>query len=169
MTSSPPPGWRSLNTKAGTPRLRPDPCRLTARNESGVRKGATGRTTKATPVLLMSTSAKSDINISCVRWGVLGAAAFPSNASIVFSVNTVTGTKAGGNAVTPLQLSGIAKASLLTAVSTAGGNSEAALKGLSASEAPRGHAGAVSPGHAWGGRKTPGVVRTKHISWHLPP
>src|SRR6266704_2646785 len=51
---------------------------------------------------------------------------------LVVSINTVTGTKAGGNAVTPLQLSGIAKASLLTAVSTAGGTGAAAITGLTA-------------------------------------
>src|SRR5258708_17447939 len=89
--------------------------------------GATVTTTATTPILFISTSANSDINISAVRCGVLGAAAFPSNASVVFSINTVTGTKAGGNAATPLQLSGIAKASLLTAVSTAGGPAPAAV------------------------------------------
>src|SRR5262249_28294429 len=83
--------------------------------------GATVTTTSTTPILFISTSANSDLNISAIRCGVLGAASFPSNASIVFSINTVTGTKAGGNAVTPLQLSGIAKASLVTAVATAGG------------------------------------------------
>jgi hypothetical protein len=94
--------------------------------------GATVTTTSTTPILFVSTSANSDVNLSCVRVGVLGAASFPSNASIVFSLNTVTGTKAGGNAVTPLQLSGVAKASLVTAVSTAGGTSAAAITGLTA-------------------------------------
>src|SRR5260370_37125079 len=103
--------------------------------------GATVTTTTPTPILFISSSANSDINISCVRCGVLGAGAFPANASIVFSINTVTGTKAGGNAVTPLQLSGIAKASLLTAVSTAGGTSAAAIPGLAPTTA-----GGATPG-----------------------
>src|SRR5260221_14657004 len=118
--------------------------------------GATVTTTRPTPVLFISTSANSDINISCVRCGVLGAAAFPSNASIVFSVNTVTGTKAGGNAVTPLQLSGIAKASLLTAVSTAGGPGAAAITGLPATTAWWARPGPVHARAGWGGGERPG-------------
>src|SRR6266852_194981 len=94
--------------------------------------GATVTTTATTPILYWNSSANSDLNISAIRCGVLGAASFPANASLVFSINTMTGTKAGGNAVTPIQLSGIAKASLLTAVSTAGGTSAAAVTGLTA-------------------------------------
>src|SRR5260370_898206 len=102
---------------------------------TGLPTGATVTTTTPTPILFISSSANSDINISCVRCGVLGAGTFPANASVVFSINTVTGTKAGGNAVTPLQLSGIAKASLLTAVSTAGGTSAARLNAAGAARA----------------------------------
>src|SRR5258708_21971843 len=115
--------------------------------------GATVTTTSPTPILFISTSANSDINISAVRCGVLGAAAFPSNASIVFSINTVTGTKAGGNAVTPLQPSGIAKASLLTAVSTAGGTGAAAVTGPTATTSGGARPGPFPPGSGWGGGK----------------
>src|SRR5258708_2734517 len=118
--------------------------------------GATVTTTTTTPILFISSSANSDINISCVRCGVLGAAAFPANASVVFSINTVTGTKAGGNAVTPLQLSGIAKASLLTAVSTAGGPSAAAITGLAATTSLWAQPGAVTARAGLGGGKNPG-------------
>src|SRR5260370_35037140 len=97
--------------------------------------GATVTTTTPTPILFISSSANSDINISCVRCGVLGAGAFPANASVVFSINTVTGTKAGGNAVTPLQLSGIAKASLLTAGSPPGVAPAARLNAAGAARA----------------------------------
>src|SRR5258708_30413816 len=119
--------------------------------------GATVTTTTPTPILFISTSANSDINISCVRCGVLGAAAFPSNASIVFSVNTVTGTKAGGNAVTPLQLSGIAQASLLTAVSTAGRPGGAAVPGPAAAAAWGAPPGPINAGADRGAGKNPGV------------
>jgi hypothetical protein len=112
--------------------------------------GASVTTTSTTPILFISSSANSDLNISCVRCGVLGAASFPSNASIVFSINTVTGTKAGGNAVTPLQLSGIAKASLLTAVSTAGGTSAAAITGLTATTSWWSQAVPFTAGSNWG-------------------
>ncbi len=118
--------------------------------------GATVTTTATTPILFISTSANSDINISCVRPAVLGAAAFPSNASIVFSINTVTGTKAGGNAVTPLQLSGIAKASLVTAVSTGGGTGAAAITGLTATTSWWSQAVPFTAGSDWGEWKTPG-------------
>jgi|SRR6185312_16574500 len=85
--------------------------------------------TTPVPILYGTTSASSDLNISCIRAGVLGAASFPASASVVFSVNTVTGTKAGGQAVVPVQKSGIAKASLAT-FSTAGGTAAAAITGL---------------------------------------
>jgi len=117
--------------------------------------GATVTTTSTTPILFISTSANSDINISAVRCGVLGAASFPSNASVVFSINTVTGTKAGGNAVTPLQLSGIAKASLVTAVSTAGGTSAAAITGLTATTSWWSQPVPFTAGSDWGEWKTP--------------
>ena len=117
--------------------------------------GATVTTTSTTPILFISTSANSDINISAVRCGVLGAASFPSNASVVFSINTVTGTKAGGNAVTPLQLSGIAKASLVTAVSTAGGTSAAAITGLTATTSWWSQPVPFTAGANWGEWVTP--------------
>src|SRR6266568_413085 len=87
--------------------------------------------TTPVPILFCSTSANSDLNISGVRVWVMGAAAFPSNADAYFSINTVTGTKAGGQAATPTQQSGIAKATLAT-WSTAGGTSAAAITGLTA-------------------------------------
>ena len=118
--------------------------------------GATVTTTTSTPILFIQTSANSDINISCVRTGVLGAASFPSNASIVFSINTVTGTKAGGSAVTPLQLSGIAKASLLTAVSSGGGSAPAAITGLTATTSWWSQEVPFTAGSNWGEWKTPG-------------
>ena len=117
--------------------------------------GATVTTTTSTPILFISTSANSDLNISAVRCGVLGAASFPSNASVVFSINTVTGTKAGGNAVTPLQLSGIAKASLVTAVSTAGGTSAAAITGLTATTSWWSQPIPFTAGSNWGEWYTP--------------
>src|SRR6266702_1921266 len=122
--------------------------------------GATVTTTTTTPILFVSTSANSDINISAVR----GGAAFPSNASVVFSINTVTGTKAGGNAVTPLQLSGIAKASLLTAVSTAGGTSAAAITGLTATTSWWSQPVPFTAGSDWGEWKTPGFEINLPIS-----
>jgi hypothetical protein len=117
--------------------------------------GATVTTTATTPILYVNSSANSDLNISCIRVGVLGAASFPANASIVFSVNTMTGTKAGGNAVTPLQLSGIAKASLVTAVSTAGGTGAAAITGLTATTSWWSQPIPFTAGANWGEWVTP--------------
>lgn len=117
--------------------------------------GATVTTTSTTPILFCSTSASSDLNISCVRIGVLGAASFPSNASIVFSINTMTGTKAGGQAVTATQLSGIAKATLAT-WSTAGGTSAAAITGLTAAASWWSQVVPFTGGADWGEWVTPG-------------
>lgn len=117
--------------------------------------GAVVATTTTTPILFVNTSANSDINISCVRIGVLGNTTFPSNASVVFSINTVTGAKAGGNAVTPLQLSGIAKASLVTAVSTAGGTSAAAITGLTATT-------------SWWSQPVPFTAGSDYGEWKTP-
>ena len=126
--------------------------------------GATVAATTTTPILYWNTSANSDMNISAVRAGVLGAASFPSNASVVCSVNTMTGTKAGGNAVTPLQLSGIAKASLLTAVSTAGGTSAAAITGLTATTSWWSQEIPFTAGSNWGEWFTPGFELNHAVS-----
>jgi hypothetical protein len=126
--------------------------------------GATVTTTSTTPILYVSSSANSDLNISCVRVGVLGAATFPANASIVFSINTMTGTKAGGNAVTPQQLSGIAKASLVTAVSTAGGTGAAAITGLTATTSWWSIPVPFTAGSDFGEWKTPGFEINLPIS-----
>lgn len=126
--------------------------------------GATVTTTATTPILYISTSANSDINLSCVRIGVLGAATFPANASVVFSINTMTGTKAGGNAVTPIQLSGIAKASLLTAVSSAGGTSAAPITGLTATTGWWSLPVPFTAGSDFGEWKTPGFEVNLPIS-----
>ena len=117
--------------------------------------GATVTTASTTPILYLSTSANSDLNISCVRIGVLGAASFPSNASIVFSINTVTGTKAGGQAASATQLSGIAKATLAT-WSTAGGTSAAAITGLTATTSWWDQVLPFTAGSDYGEWKTPG-------------
>lgn len=97
--------------------------------------GAANAGTTTLPILYWATSANSDMNIFNVSVGVMGVGTIPSNASVTWSINTVTGTKAGGNAVTVTQLSGVAKASLLTAISTAGGTSAAAITALTATTA----------------------------------
>jgi len=125
--------------------------------------GATVTTTATTPILFCSTSANSDLNISAVRCGVLGAATFPANASVFFSINTVTGTKAGGNAATAVQQSGIAKATLAT-WSTAGGTSAAAITGLTATTEWWGEPVPFTAGSSWGEWKTPGFEINLPIS-----
>lgn len=126
--------------------------------------GTVAGVTTPVPILYWNTSANSDLNISCIRVGVMGAAAFPSNASIVASINTMTGTKAGGNAVTPLQLSGVAKASLVTAVSTAGGTSAAAITGLTATTGWWSQELPFTAGSSWGEWKTPGFEINHAVS-----
>jgi hypothetical protein len=93
--------------------------------------GATVTTTTTTPILYGVTTATVDCNISAVRCGVLGAASFPANASVTFSINTNTGAQAGGNAAVAKQLSGVARAAATTFF-TAGGTAAAAITGLTA-------------------------------------
>jgi hypothetical protein len=129
--------------------------------------GATVTTTSTTPILYFSSSANSDLNISCIRCGVLGAASFPSNASIVFSLNTMTGTKAGGTAAVATQLSGIAKATLLTATSTAGGSAPAAITGLTATTSWWSQEIPFTAGANWGEWVTPGFEINFPVSAQL--
>jgi len=72
------------------------------------------------PLLYFSTPATADGNISKIKVFVeAGAAApvIPANSSVAFTVNKVTGTKAGGAAVTPNPIGPVALASNLTASS----------------------------------------------------
>jgi hypothetical protein len=85
--------------------------------------------TTPVPILYGVTSATADCNIACLRIGVLGATAFPATQSMTFSLNVVTGSKAGGQAVVAKQLSGVTLAAQ-TVWSTAGGTGAAAITGL---------------------------------------
>lgn len=64
--------------------------------------------TGVTPILYFATGANNDANIFRFR-GVIEAIsspAPPTNGSVIFTVNVVTGTVAGGGAVTPIQRAG---------------------------------------------------------------
>lgn len=123
--------------------------------------GATVTSTTTTPILYCTTSSSSDLNISCIRFGILGASSFPSNASIVVSLNTVTGGSiSGGNTATPTQLSGIAKTSLAT-WTTAGGTSAAAITGATATTEWWSEPLPFTAGANWAEWKTPGF----EINW----
>jgi len=85
--------------------------------------GATSTVTTPIPILYGVTTATADCYISAVRCSVMGAAAFPSNASVVFSLNVNTGTKAGGT--TAAAITGLTMTTELWAQSvpfTAGSN-----------------------------------------------
>lgn len=87
--------------------------------------------TSATPVLYFSTTSTQTLTIAKIKVSVEGVSspAPPSNGSVFFSVNVVTGTVGGGGAVTPTQLSGPALAAQTTWKSA----SSAALTGLTQS------------------------------------
>jgi hypothetical protein len=91
--------------------------------------GATGTVTTSVPILYGATAATSTCNLSGISAGVMGAAGFPANASVVVSVNSVSGTASGGAtaAVTHLDAGTIAAA---TTFLTAGGASPTAITGL---------------------------------------
>jgi hypothetical protein len=93
--------------------------------------GATVASSSITPILYGVTTSTADCNISAVRCGTFGAAAFPSNASNTASLNINTGSQGGGQTATAVQLSGATLASNTT-FKTAGGTSAAAITGLTA-------------------------------------
>jgi len=116
--------------------------------------GATDTTTATTPILYGVTTSSVDCNISAVRCAVLGAATFPANASVTFSINTNTGTQAGGQAAVARQLSGIARAAATTFF-TAGGTSAAAITGLTATAEWWAQVAPFTAGSNWGEWVTP--------------
>lgn len=76
--------------------------------------------TGLTPVLYFSVPATADANVFKIVPSVEADASVPtvpSNSDVYFSLNLVTGTKAGGAAVTPSQIAGNVLASNLTASS----------------------------------------------------
>lgn len=116
--------------------------------------GATSTVTTPVPILYGVTTAAVDCNISAVRCGIMGAASFPSNASVVFSINTNTGTQAGGNAAVAKQLSGIARAAATTFF-TAGGTAAAAITGLTMTASWWSQVVPFTAGSNWGEWVTP--------------
>ena len=117
--------------------------------------GGTSTVTTPIPILYGITTATTDLNISGVRCNVLGAASFPSNASVLFSLNIATGTKAGGNAVVARQKSGSVLAAN-TVFSSAGGTSAAAITGLTMTTVLWSQEVPFTAGSNWGEWFTPG-------------
>ena len=91
--------------------------------------GATNAGTTALPILYSATSSTQALTISTIAVGVMGVGTIPSNASVTWSLNVVTGTQAGGQAATPQQKTGPVLAAQTSWV-TAGGASAAAITGL---------------------------------------
>lgn len=76
------------------------------------------------PVLYIAPTSTADLNIIAVKASIEVAGSAPtavSNSDLYFSLNTVTGTKAGGAAVTPSKLSpsALAAATVFSSGSTA--------------------------------------------------
>jgi hypothetical protein len=117
--------------------------------------GATSTVTTPIPILYGVTTATADCYISCVRCSVMGAAAFPANASVTFSLNVNTGTKAGGNAALARQLAGNALAAN-TIFSTAGGTAAAPITGLTMTTELWAQNLPFTAGSSWGEWFTPG-------------
>jgi hypothetical protein len=116
--------------------------------------GATSTVATPIPILYGVTTATVDCNISAIRCGVMGAASFPANASVVFSINTNTGAQAGGQAAVAKQLSGVARAAATTFF-TAGGTSAAAITGLTATTEWWSQPVPFTAGSNWGEWVTP--------------
>lgn len=93
--------------------------------------GGTNAGTTALPVLYGVTTSTQPIDISNIAVGVMGVGTIPSNASVSWSLNIVTGTVAGGTAAVARQQSGVALAANTTFL-TAGGSGAAAITALTA-------------------------------------
>jgi hypothetical protein len=118
--------------------------------------GATVTTTSPTAILCGTTLATNDLNISAIRVGVLGAATFPANASIVASLNIATTTVTGGQTASPRLLSGGSALAGQTTWKTAGGTSAAALASLVLSTYLWSQEIPFTAGANWGEWFTPG-------------
>jgi len=100
----------------------------------------------ALPLLYISTPSTADTNILRIKVSVeaVSSPAPPSNGSVYFSLNVVTGTKAGGAAATPTKLGAFTLASQVTY--SAGST---AITGLTQSTELWGAAVPFTSGAAW--------------------
>jgi len=117
--------------------------------------GATSTVTTPVPILYGVTTSTADCYISAIRCSVMGAAAFPSNASVVFSLNVNTGVQAGGQTALARQFAGNALAAN-TLFKTAGGTSAAAITGLTMTAELWAQSVPFTAGSNWGEWFTPG-------------
>ena len=117
--------------------------------------GATSTVTTPIPILYGVTTSTNDCYISAVRGSVLGAAAFPSNASVVLSLNINTGAQAGGQTALARQFAGTTLAAN-TLFKTAGGTTAAAITGLTMTTELWAQNIPFTAGSNWGEWFTPG-------------
>jgi hypothetical protein len=103
--------------------------------------------TSATPILYIAPTSSNDLNVCRIRCSVEAASspAPPSNGSVLFQLVKVTGTKGGGGAVTPAQLSG----ATLAANTVFASANAAALTGLTASTEYWAHPVPFAAGASW--------------------
>jgi hypothetical protein len=118
--------------------------------------GATSTVTTPIPILYGVTAATGDLNISAVRVSCMGAAAFPSNASFVASLNINTGAQAGGQTAVARSLAGASSLAANTVFKTAGGTSAAAITGLTMTTELWAQNLPFTAGANWGEWFTPG-------------
>jgi hypothetical protein len=117
--------------------------------------GATSTVTTPIPILFGVTTATADCYISAVRGSVMGAGAFPANASVTLSLNVCTGTQAGGNAALARQFGGNALAANTTFL-TAGGTGAAPITGMTMTTELWAQNIPFTAGSNWGEWFTPG-------------
>jgi hypothetical protein len=102
--------------------------------------------TTAVPALYIAPTATNDLNLVKFKVSVEGVSspAPPSNGSVFFALNKVTGVKAGGAAVTPSQLSGAT-----LAANTVFSSGSTALTGLTQSTEYWGGSVPFTAGASW--------------------
>ena len=121
--------------------------------------GAAGTVTTPVPILYGATGSASTCNITGVSAGVMGAAGFPANASVVVSVNSVSGTAAGGASATVTHLDAGTVPSSTTFL-TAGGASPTAITGLTVGAAYWSRVISFTAGSDYGDWESPGLEVT---------
>jgi len=84
------------------------------------------------PMLYWTGATTQLANIFNISVGVMGVGTIPSNASVTWSINAATGTRANGLAVTPVQIAGAALASTAVVTPFTSGAGATAISGISA-------------------------------------
>ena len=116
--------------------------------------GANGTVTTSVPILYGATGSVSTCCISRISGSVMGGGTYPASATVTVSINSVSGTAAGGATATVTHLdAGTVPAA--TTFLTAGGASPTAITGLTVGASYWSEVIPFTAGSAWGEWESP--------------